>query len=147
MGMYNTIASEILISSRQVTRQNLGASYEFILNNELHVIECVEIESVQRNKIRPIPNSTHILKDMLFELNHVRVNPKMDNTLIINRLTFALQDIGVYVSNPPPKDSMAVCFRPLGEISDNVRFYLNPDSKLIFLSPSIRPKLICSNDH
>jgi hypothetical protein len=141
----HTIASEILINSRQVTRESLGEPYEFILNSELKVIECVQIESIPQGKIRPVPNTAYALEGMLFELNHVRVNPKMDNTFIIRCLTGALHEIGVEVLNPPPRDSMAVCFRPLGEISANVRFYLNQDSKLIFLSPAVRPRLVCSN--
>ncbi len=138
------IASEILINSYQITRQNAGDAYEFILNDELYVTECIKVESTPKGLISPIKNSKKALEGMLFELNHVRVNPKLDNSQIIYHLTSALNQIGVKVSNQPHKDSMAVCFKPLGEISESVRFYLNKEGKLIFLSPAMRPRLVYS---
>jgi hypothetical protein len=140
-----SVGSEILINARQVTRYQQGASYEFILNTELYVLECVKVESLIRGIITPIKNTTQALDGMLFELNHVRVNPKLDNTMIIQCLTDALKEIGVFVSNPPYHNSMATCFKPLGEISDNVRFYLNREGNLVFLSPSMRLRLINCN--
>ena len=138
------MASEILINSYQVTRQNTRDAYEFILNNEMYVTECIRIESIQKGLIRPIKNSTTVLEGMLFELSHVRVNPKLDNSQIIYYLTHALNQIGVRITNQPDKDSMAICFKPLGEISESVRFYLNKEGKLIFLSPAMRPRLVYS---
>ncbi len=142
--MHNS-ASEILINARQVTRYDSGDAYEFILNEHLQVLECVKIESLAKGIIRPIYEVKNTLQGMLFELNHVRVNPRLDNTDIIRNLTEALNEIGVNVSNPPSKDTVAVCFKPLGEISDCVRFYLNKNEEMIFLSPAMKPKLICSN--
>jgi len=140
------IASEILINSRQVTQQTCGGDpYEFILNEQLQVLECVKIDSIARGIIRPVYDAANTLQGMLFELNHVRVNPRLDNSMIIRCLTDALSEIGVQVSNPPSKDTMAICFKPLGEISDCVRFYLNRNAKLIFMSPAIRPRIIHSN--
>ncbi len=138
------VATEILINARQVTPHQLGGSYEFILNSQLYITECIKLESKQKFSERPIQNAEVLLKGMLFELNHVRVDPKLDNTQIIECLTNALGQIGVKVFNQPHRSSMALCFKPLGEISDNVRFYLNPNGKLIFLSPAMRPKLAYS---
>jgi len=139
-----TCALEILINSYQVTASADGDPYEFILNEDFQVMECVKIESISKNTIRPIRNSIAALDGFLFEMNHVRVNPKLDNTYIIKKLTEALKQIGVEVFNQPRQDSLAVCYKPLGEISDNVRFYLNKEGKLIFLSPSTRPRLVYS---
>lgn len=138
------MASEILINSSQVTRHSDGKAFEFILDENLQVIECVRLESLNQDIARPIRDSSIQLDGMLFELNHVRVNPLLDNTYIIKRLTDVLNQIGVRVSNQPRQNSMAVCFKPLGEISDNVRFYLNKEGKLVFLSPSMRPRLVYS---
>ncbi len=138
------IASEILLSSHQVTRGGTCPAYEFILNRELRVMECVKLESMREGVIRPVRNSPENLAGMLFELSHVRVNPKQENSYIIRTLTYALNEIGVKISHPPSQDSMAICYKPLGEISDNVRFYLNKEGKLIFLSPATRPKLVYS---
>lgn len=137
-----TQASEILISAKQVTRQDLGDAYEFILNEQLQVIECVKIISLPQRIIRPIDDISKALEGMLFELGHVRVNPRLDNTQIIHILTQALNEIGVEVFNPPANETMAICYKPLGEISDNVRFYLNRQGNLIFLSPALRLRLI-----
>lgn len=134
--------SEILISSRQVTHQKLGDVYEFVMDETLQVLECIKIESLLKGIAKPIKNAKESLEGLLFELKHVRVNPKKDNSIIINRLTQAFNEIGVEVSNPPSQSSMAICYKPLGEISDNVRFYLNPKGTMIFLSPAMKPKLI-----
>ena len=134
--------SEILINSSLVTHDNVGDSYEFVINDNLQVVECVKVDSHAHDIINSIDNAAITLDGLLFELNHVRVNPRVDNTHIINCLTEALNNIGVAVCNPPEADSMALCFKPLGEISDNVRFYLNKKSQVIFLSPSTKPKLV-----
>lgn len=142
MGM-KPISSEILINSRLVARHGqYGDTYEFILNAELHVLECVKIESIVRGIIRPIQDVQENLDGLLFELNHVRVNPRLDNTMMIDVLKKELQEIGVCVQHPPHANDMAICYKPLGEISDNVRFYLHREGKLVFLSPSMRPRLI-----
>lgn len=140
-----TTISELLINSRLVTQNREASVYEFILNENLYVLECVRIDSLRKGTITPIYNLIENLEGLLFELNHVRVNPKIDNSIIIKRLTEALKDINVSVSNPPDPNSMATCFKPLGEISDNVRFYLNREGNLVFLSPSMRFRLIDSN--
>lgn len=153
---------EILINSQEVTPNDTGDTFEFVLTAkiktiedkltpELEVVECVKVDSVASGIITPIPDKSE-LDGMLFELNHVRVNPRVDNSFIIDCLTQALDNIGVNVSNPPGLDSMALCFKPLGEISDNVRFYVSKkgaQDKVIFLSPTTRPKLvsISNNDN
>ena len=115
-----------------------------MLNSHLYVIECVKIESIPEGIIQPVKNIKNTLEGMLFELNHVRVNPKLNNNYVIEKLTIALNQIGVNVADRPKSTSMAVCFKPLGEISDNVRFYLNKEGKLVFLSPAMRPRLVYS---
>jgi hypothetical protein len=139
-----SIGTEILLNCSLVSHETGAEAYEFILNDEMLVLECVRLEAEDRGVIRPIRNSKNVLNGLLFELNHVRVNPKLDNVYIIECLTSALNNIGVRVSNQPPVSSMAVCYKPLGEISDNVRLYLNADGKLVFLSPAMRPKLVYS---
>lgn len=163
---------EILINSQEVTPNDDGDTFEFVLtahkyhelllnekfvtppslwtddlaelDPELELVECVKVDSGSNGAIIPIPDKSK-LNGKLFELNHVRVNPRVDNTFIIDCLTQALCNIGVNVSNPPDVDSMALCFKPLGEISDNVRFYVKhvgDQEQIIFLSPATRPKLV-----
>lgn len=125
-----------------MTHGGYRESYEFVLDDALHVIECVKVDPMAQNIISPIENAAITLDGLLFELNHVRVNPSVDNSYIISRLTAALGEIGVQVKNQPSPNSIATCFKPLGEISDNVRFYLNNKTQIVFLSPSMRPKLV-----
>jgi hypothetical protein len=119
--------------------------YEFVLNDTLHVIECVHVESLAQGIIYPVHNFHSSLQNVLFELNHVRVNPRMDNSYIIGRLTTALEEIGVNVYNTPKQDSMAVCYRPLGEITENVRFYFNEAAHCIFLCPNAKLRAVPKN--
>jgi hypothetical protein len=134
--------TEILINSSLVTHDGYRESYEFVLDETLQVIECVKVDPMAQNIISPIEDASVELDGLLFELNHVRVNPRVDNSDIINRLTEALGQIGVQVKNQPQQNTLATCFKPLGEISDNVRFYLNNKTQVVFLSPSMRPKLV-----
>ncbi len=134
--------TEILINSSLVTHDGYKESYEFVLDEDMHVLECVKIDPMAQSIINHIEDAAITLDGLLFELNHVRVNPRVDNSFIISRLTEALNDIGVEVKNQPQQNMMATCYKPLGEISDNVRFYLNTKTQVVFLSPSTRLRVI-----
>jgi hypothetical protein len=136
--------TEILINSSLVTHDGYPEAYEFVLDENMRVVECVKVDPMAQNMISPIENAAEELDGLLFELNHVRVNPRVDNTHIIECLTNALRNIGVDVKNQPSNNSIATTFKPLGEISDNVRFYLNSKTQLVFLSPSTKPRLVSS---
>jgi len=135
-------AAEILISSHQLTASNKGDIYEFILNDTLEIRECLRLTPENRRVIQTIQHAISNLQGFLFELQHVRVNPRLDNSYIIQQITNKLNQIGVNVSKQPSPQSIAICYKPLGEISDSVRFYLNREGKLIFLSPATKPRLI-----
>ena len=101
---------------------------------------------LQKGSSIPIPDFLTTLHGVLFELNHVRVNPRLDNGYMIGRLTTALADIGVKVYNTPSPQSMAVCYRPLGEITENVRFHFNESGACVkrVIRGKPRPRLpIC----
>lgn len=138
--------TEILINSSLVTNDGYRESYEFVLDENMRVIECVKIDPFSQTIISPVENAAVALDGMLFELNHVRVNPRVDNTHIIDCLTKALQKIDVQVKNSPHHNDMGTAYKPLGEISDNVRFYLNTKTQVVFLSPSTRPKLVAVDE-
>jgi len=139
------MSDEILLHAVLVNGSESGP-YEFVLNNSLIVTESVCVESVAENKVKHIFNAPITLQDMLFELNHVRVNPRVNNDDIINILTEALNNIGISVYNPPTNKDIASCFKPMGEISSSVRFFLNPsDGRVVFLSPHSKPKLVDVN--
>lgn len=135
-------ATEILINATRVSPHDSPDIYEFVLNDTLYVIECVHVESLAEGIIYPVNNFRHTLQEVLFELNHVRVNPRLDNSFIIGRLTKALENIGVNVYNTPHHDSMSVCYRPLGEITENVRFYFSEAGHCVFLCPNAKLKAV-----
>lgn len=139
-----SIASQILLSAYQVTLAEPRDTYEFILNSDLSVAACMKLQMIARGIARPVDYPKHALEGALFELSHVRIDPKKDNTKIIRLLTKALCQIGVAVTNQPCQTSMSICYKPLGEISHTVRFYLSQEEKLVFLSPLTRPKLVYS---
>lgn len=127
------IAREIVINATLVTEGPEAIFYEFILDGNLFVSECGYLESLSQGKVKPILEPIKSLYGSLFELNHVRVNPHMDNTYILSQLSQALQDSGVRIKHARPSDFMSVCFKPLGELTDVVRFYIAPDSHLVFM--------------
>jgi len=138
------ISSHLLIHSTQLTQGEASNKYEFIVDNQLSVLKWVKLKTEHPGAFYLIGSGKMALEGMLFELNHVRVNPMLDNTHMIAKLTDALTEIGVTVCNQPHKTSMAICFKPMGEIRDKVRFYLNKEGRLIFLSPITRPRLVYS---
>lgn len=134
--MSTQAANEILINAVRVSADQNNDIYEFVLNDELSVVECVHVESLSEGIIYPVQDFKQRLQGVLFELNHVRVNPRLDNNHIISELTEALKSIGVRVYNIPKSQSMAVCYRPLGEITENVRFTFELSGKCTFLCPN-----------
>lgn len=139
------VPAEILINSTRVTNGEFAEIYEFVLNEELRVIECVRVESLAEGIVFAVDDFLQKLQGVLFELNHVRVNPRVDNSVIINTLTNELTRIGVGVTHPPAPDSIAVCFKPLGEITENVRFHFNENGKFTFLAPKVKLSVISNN--
>lgn len=145
---------EILLNALRVTSPSTSSpdqgshktkpkeTFEFIVNEALSVMHCIRILSHPSDHLEPIIQPERTLAGILFELRHVRVNPEMDNTRIVETLKGMLSDIGVTVRYTPSPHAMAVCYKPLGEITENVRFYTTPSGKLVFLSPAMRPKLV-----
>ncbi len=140
--MNKQYAQEILINATRVSPTDYTEIYEFVINQDLRVVECVKVESLADGISSPVESFRTQLLGVLFELNHVRVNPSLDNSEIIHILTSALEDIGVGVNHPPSQDSMALCFKPLGEINDNVRFHFEGDGHFHFLTPSVKLHVI-----
>ncbi len=149
------IAKEILINAFLVSTTDFLYDYipknkvqfEFILNNNLELLDCIKLQTASSKKnfiVTEIANLKEIYNS-LFEINHVRIDPHQSNFQIISKFTKVLTDLGVRIHNPPSKDSLALCFRPLGEIKDNVRFYIKEDHNVVFLAKTARPKLIRGN--
>ncbi len=139
--------TEILINATLVTPSDYADIYEFVINHELRVIECVRVESLAEGIVFPVDNYRTSMQGVLFELNHVRVNPRLDNTEILQILTEHLNSIGVDVTQPPSHDDMQMCYKPLGEITENVRFYFNETGKCVFLCPRAKLRPVASTDN
>lgn len=134
----NTKRPEIVINSSLVAEGNQVHFYEFVLDESLSVVDCGIVESLSQGVVYSIDDYSTYLKGRLFELNHVRVNPKLNNSAILAKLAVSLESSGVYINNPPSVDLMAMCFKPLGELSDVVRFYITADYEMVFLSASVK---------
>jgi hypothetical protein len=143
-------AKEILLNACAVSGlKNIkhNHQFEFIINEKLKLLKCIQLFNATPNSnqfIIMVEDSREI-HNTLFELNHVRVNPKLNNNSIISMLINVLSDIGVKIENPPTHDSIAICFQPLGDIKDNVRFYIKENNEMIFLSNTAKPRLININ--
>lgn len=138
------IGKEILINASHVTHNSFGDTYEFIINEELKIIDSVQISSLTKTRLTPIKEPEVYLEEMLFELNHVRVNPRVDNKYIIGKFIEKLEKVGISVTNTPDNDSISLCYKPLGEINSSVRFYVNHKKNIVFMSPN-QPKLRCAS--
>lgn len=162
--------TELLLNASRITHQNEREEvYEFVINHQLKVTECVRLgnktqtsnqnllaiptqqqtqpqvqQTINKNQIIIYPHLE--LQGYLFELNHVRINPRLDNTLIIQKLTEAFAQVGVQVKKTPAPNSMQTCYKPLGEITANIRFYIQTENNLVFLSPDMRPKVITTKN-
>lgn len=120
--------------------------FEFILNDQLQLVQCAKLHPASAKKnwtINEIPNYQDIYNE-LFEISHVRVNPNYDNTKIIEVFTKTLEELGVKLHNQPKNNSIAICFKPLGELRDTVRFYIKENNTAIFLARTYKPKLVYS---
>lgn len=131
-------ATELVINSTLLTEEVSATFYEFVLGPGLEVVECGCIESLSQNRLRHITDPVKMLTGRLFEFNHVRINPEADNTLILARLAKALEQSGVKINHPAHRNDLKMCFKPLGELSDIVRFYVNAQGRLTFLSSSVK---------
>jgi hypothetical protein len=133
---------EVIINATRVSADKTAACYDFVLDHKMQVVECGYVESLARGLVRLVPDFERRLQGQLFEFNHVRINPRLDNTGILSNLAIALESSGVRILNRPGVNMMAVCFKPLGELSHIVRFYLNKENSLIFLSPAVKLRVV-----
>lgn len=140
---YNNNKPEIVINATKISaEQNSAKIFEFVLDLSLKVVDCCYIPSVSQKNVTKIRDYSESLKGDLFELNHVRINPRLNNELILYRFKKSLQKSGVEIKNPPDEILMAICYRPMGELTDIVRFYLSEDSHLVFLSNSVKLSVV-----
>jgi uncharacterized protein YehS (DUF1456 family) len=113
----------LVISSRKVSNYKNTESLEFILDDNLKVVNFVQ-------------------DNALYELNHVRVNPKINNDKILQKLRVAIQSSGVDIYDLPTDADMRMLYKPIGEISSPVRFYLQEDKSLCFLSSAVKLQIV-----
>jgi hypothetical protein len=125
--------------------QQSNTSYEFTLDANLTIQECTKITKFKNNVnklITNINNPSVELQNLLFELDYIRVNPKLDNTYIINSTLHKLKKFGINSTQVPHNNSIKICYMPLGRLSNTMRFYINNSNHIILLSTMFKPKLI-----
>jgi len=132
-------SSEIVINSTLVSNNNAAPFYEFVIDESIQVVECGRVESLAAETYTLLDEES--ISGLLFELNHIRIDPKKDNTIILDRFIEMLQRSGVEVLRIPRQEDLAMCYRPVGELSHNVRFYVEQFSP-IFLSSAVKLSVI-----
>lgn len=141
----NNNKPEIVINATKMSSNNkIAEVYDFVLDLDLNIISCSYIKSISLGEADYIKDYHARFSDDLFELNHVRVNPKLNNTEILNKFKQELINTGVDIIDPPDEVLMSMCYRPIGELNDIVRFHLdrNNHSKLVFMSKRAKLSLV-----
>ena len=135
--------AEILLHGRKITVQETEETYEFVLNDQLKLVQWVNAKRQERFELPSCFQADNRLNGLLFELHHVRVNPQSDNRAILGKFIEALKEIDVEVFIPAALHRFGPAYSPgLGTISHRVRFYLNNEGGLTFLSPAMKPRLV-----
>lgn len=118
--------------------------FEFIINENLELLECTKLSIAHKqNNYNYIENNIknfNEIYNILFELNHVRVNPKLDNHTILTKLSNTLVNLGIKIDNSAKHNSLDICFQPLGKIKDKVRFYIKKNNQINFVSKQLQLK-------
>ena len=135
----NNKEPRIVINATEISADNNTAEiYEFVLDLNLKITSCSHIKSISQRRIQILSDYEKQLRDKLFELNHVRVNPMINNDLILHRFKKALELTGVKLKSPPDDILMAICYKPLGELENIVRFYIKDQDSLVFMSDVVK---------
>lgn len=129
---------ELVINADLLDYHDQHCQYEFVLDESMTVVDCGQVKSLSKGVIHRILRPEVELYGYLFEFNHVRVNPELDNQVILTRFTHAVESSGAQVLEAPDDQMMSVCYKPMGELSDVVRFYINGDGHLTFLSTAVQ---------
>ena len=124
----------ILLNVHEITNKGFGSKYDLVIDQQMNIVES--IEQLPANNYTPV--APQLLVDRLFELSHVNINPYIDNSLIVTSFTSELEKIGVVVSNKPANDSIAMCYKPIGDLSCNVRLKIGNNNKLILVSTKLQ---------
>lgn len=124
----------ILLNVHEITNKGFGSKYDLVVDEQMNIVES--IEQLPANNYTPV--ASQLLVDRLFELSHVNINPYIDNSLIVTSFTSELEKIGVVVSNKPANDSIAMCYKPIGDLSCNVRLKVGSNNKLILVSTKLQ---------
>lgn len=118
-----------------------------IFKPKLKVHECIKI--MPGGIIINILNPAESLSGLLFELNHVRVNPATDNTEILSELLENFEAISVRVNSAKGKTAQPKkleSLNDLSEINDTVRLEIDSKGLLKFFNTNnFCPKVILGN--
>ncbi len=131
----------LIINASLVTNSEIAEIYEFVIDQEIGVIDCGRVSSLASMTVRQISEWDVKVANQLFEINHVRINPKIDNTDILDKFCKKLTNFGVEIYNAPQVNDMRILYNPVGELSTIVRFYMKLNKELVFLVPTVKLKI------
>lgn len=132
-------SSEIVINSTLVTSHNAAPFYEFVVDETIHVVECGRVDSMASDTYTLLSDAE--VAGLLFELNHIRIDPKKNNAVILTRFIEKLQASGVEIYRRPHYNDIALCYKPVGELSHPVRFYVDAHNP-VFLSSAVKLNVV-----
>jgi hypothetical protein len=138
-GYHMRNSTEIVINSTLVSNNSAAPFYEFVINETIEVVECGRVESMAADTYTLLEEDE--ISGMLFELNHIRIDPKKDNSTILTRFIDKLKESGVEIYRRPRQEDLSMCYKPVGELSHPVRFYLE-SQKPVFLSSAVKLNVI-----
>lgn len=130
---------EMVINSTLVSNNNAAPFYEFVIDETIRIVECGCVQSLASETYTLLEQKS--IEGLLFELNHIRIDPQRDNSVILDRFIEMLQRSGVQVLRRPFQEDIAMCYKPIGELSDVVRFYVEKQAP-VFLSPAVKLNVV-----
>jgi hypothetical protein len=122
---------QLLLNTTEVNYQN-AALYEFILSAPgFFVNECYYVKNQGTPVIETVENPYKNLNGKVFEINHLRIDPKADPKNILNLFEKHLSNIGLKI---PQSVTQHACW--MWPKNFQLRFKLDIKEGLIFMSPS-----------
>lgn len=126
----------IVINGTQLGNHFLMPSYDFQLNK---MVEIVSYKlQASSNWITINKESAVRRNNNLFELNYLVFNTDQESDFDLSALIKKIESSGVTVSNQPNHDDLRVMYKPIGDLSNRVRFYITNSCDIVFLSECVK---------
>jgi hypothetical protein len=121
----------LLLNATAVNQQE-APLYEFILSGPTFLVnECYYVKNQGLRQIEPVPYPFHTINKMLFEINHLRIDPQTHPKSVLAFFEQHLKKMGGIL---PPSCNQTHCW--LWPADFKLRFKLELERNLSFIWPS-----------